>query len=153
MILFCVIDKEEVRLMSLTNNIVYIEDLSALGKNINEIVKSIEDKFNAYETVEIEGFCTVTCSEKDIVLGSMKLLLQANSKLWSRSGKKSTQAKSSNRRKALTDEQEKDVLDMVQNGCRRADIAKKYSISVVTVSRILKSYNVKMESGRPKVIL
>lgn len=141
--------------MNIDKKVCKIEDMTSLGKNINEIVKNIEEKFNTYETIEIEGFGVINFEEKKLALKAMKLIVQTNSKLWSRSGKKKTLVNKEikNRRKSLTKEQEEEVVYMAQQGFKRADIASKFGVSAVTISRVLKSNNIKLDAGRPKLIV
>lgn len=117
-----------------------VEDLTTLGSDIVEISKNIELMIKKSSCINIRGIGIVDKTNKDVVIKTINLMYGIRKQL------KAPQGSS----RKLSSDKELKLVAYAQKGYKRAQIAKKFNISVATVNRILKRHNVKLSGGRPK---
>lgn len=126
----------------MNKNKFYIEDITSLGKNINHISKALIEIFNTYDVIEIKDLGIFDSSNKEFLLMGVNLIVGANAKIWS-NGKKPKEKRPMGRARALSQEQENELVDLILSGTKRADIMDMFKISESTLARILRRRNIK----------
>lgn len=133
-------------------NIITIENIVSLGKNLKEIAEELE-RLSENNDVYIKEFdFNITDKNRKKIFETLSFAVGINKLKLSEIRKETAKTRKKGdvgKKKSLNEEQELELIaTIVENGYTRQEASNKYNVSPATVSRILKKHNISLKPGR-----
>ena len=131
-------------------NTIIIDNIEELGKNLKEVTLKLEE-MTIHNDIYIRPLdFRINLENKDEILKTINFAVDISSMQISALRKETAKTRKKGdvgKRKALTEEQELELIEFIKDNHTRRDASDKFDISPATVTRILKKHNVSIKPG------
>ena len=131
-------------------NTIIIDNIEELGKNLKEMTLKLEEMTTDNDVYIRPLDFRINFENKDEILKTINFAVDIGSMQISALRKETAKTRKKGdvgKRKALTEEQELELIEFMKDNHTRRDASDKYDISTATITRILKKHNVSIKPG------
>lgn len=134
-------------------NVITIDCIGDLGKNLKEMLEQLEVLLIDNDVyIRIFDF-KINTENKECVFETLRFAINVNSAMISELRKETAKSRKKGdvgKKKTLSDTQELELVEYIQNGHTRAEASDKYKVSPSTVSRVLRKHQIVIKPGPRK---